>query len=136
MLFESKFLAINKGYFLFDYLWKLPFFERTLIQKNEKIWKCWKNGIWKKIFNFERTLFDQMTPSRLVCLCQSWTMNKARLLLILVMMQIKEARIFVTLLFFIPVYLEISKCLRQKIGLYQIIRRGSGVCHQTKQLGC
>ncbi len=35
MLIERKLLSIYKGYFLFDYLSKLPiFFERTLIQKN------------------------------------------------------------------------------------------------------
>jgi hypothetical protein len=51
MLFEKKNLSINKGYFLFHYLLKLPFFERTLIRKNVKNKKILKE--WNSKENFE-----------------------------------------------------------------------------------
>ncbi len=48
MLIERKFLTIYKGYFLFDYLSKLPFFRKKSYSK-----ECTKTAL------FERTTFER-----------------------------------------------------------------------------
>ncbi len=63
MVFKRKFLFIYKGYFLFNYPSKLAFFKELLFERMKKIRKFHKNGIRKKILNFERMLFDQTTSS-------------------------------------------------------------------------
>ena len=48
MLIERKFLAVYKGYFLFNYLSKLPFFRKKSYSK-----ECTKTAL------FERTAFER-----------------------------------------------------------------------------
>ena len=65
-LFEQKFSYIYTAYFLFEFSFEIRFFfEWTAFERKPKIRKVWKNGIRKKKMNFERTLFDQTTLSRL-----------------------------------------------------------------------
>ncbi len=73
---------VSKKRFSYNYKWfffvriffeNAVFFERTAFERKTKMKKIRKNGFRKTFFNFERTLFNQTTSSRIFSFAPLWT---------------------------------------------------------------
>jgi hypothetical protein len=64
MLIERKFLAVYKGYFLFNYLSKLPFFRKKSYSKECTITAIFERTAfeWKKLISKERYSINRPRP--------------------------------------------------------------------------